>query len=186
MTGSTKQPADLVEVVEYHPRWPEAYRRERDRLVKATENAFNEFEHIGSTAVPGLAAKPIIDMMVAVTDLAEANGLLLPLEQLGYRLIETGMRNRLFLHRQAVDGIGYNLHIVETTTWGDRNERHLRDYLIANPAEAEAYGALKARLAREFRNDTLGYTKAKTAFIQGAIDTIRETKGLPRVDVWED
>ena len=178
--------ADIVEIVEYDPRWADAYMDERGRLVKATGSTFDKFEHIGSTAVPGLAAKPIIDMMVAVNDLKKAKGLLPTLNELGYRLVETGMRNRLFLQRQAVGGMGDNLHIVETATWDERKECHLRDYLIANPAEAEAYAALKARLAREFRNNAPGYTKAKTAFVQCAIDAVCDAKGLPRVNVWED
>jgi GrpB-like predicted nucleotidyltransferase (UPF0157 family) len=185
MTDSAQQPADHVEIVDYDPRWPEAYREEHDRLQKATGNIFEKFEHIGSTAVPGLAAKPIIDMMAAVAELAAANDLLPVLGDLGYQVIETGMRNRLFLRKYG-EVTRYHLHIVETATWDDRKERHLRDYLIANPGEAEAYRALKTRLAGEFRDDSLAYTKAKTGFIQRATDAIRDAKGLPRIDVWED
>jgi GrpB-like predicted nucleotidyltransferase (UPF0157 family) len=182
----TVENTDIVEIVEYDPRWALAFTDERTRLSGAIENVFDDFEHIGSTAVPGLAAKPIIDMMAAVGDLAEADGLLPALNRLGYRLVETGMRERLFLQRREFGGLGYNLHIVETSTWDNRLERQLRDYLIANPAEALRYGALKARLADDFRNDMLAYTKAKTAFIQRAMDVVHDEKGLPRVQVWED
>jgi GrpB-like predicted nucleotidyltransferase (UPF0157 family) len=187
MTETAEQSAERVEIVEYDPRWAEIYAAERKHLCAAIGDAFIEFEHIGSTAVPGMAAKPIIDMMVAVDSLAEAEALLPTLADLDYHIVETGMRNRLFLRkRRAGDGQQFHLHIVEAATWDDRKERHLRDYLTGNPGEARAYGELKARLAEEFRQDPLAYTKAKTAFIQRAIDTIRDAKGLPRIDVWED
>ena len=186
MTGLSKQSTNTVEIVDHDPQWADAYESERARLVNAVGNAFVHFEHIGSTAVHGLAAKPIIDMMGAVSDLTKAMDLVPLMESMGYRLTETGMRNRLLLKRKTVGRQGYNLHIVEATTWQDRQERHLRDYLIANPGEAAAYGALKARLAKEYGGDPLAYTKAKTAFIQRATDALRDEKGLPRINVWKD
>lgn len=182
----TVEHAEIVEIIEYNPGWALAFRDERARLLNALENVFDQFEHIGSTAVPGLAAKPVIDMMAAVSDLTKAESLLPAFSSLGYRLFETGMRQRLFLQRRESGELGYNLHVVETSTWDSRLERRLRDYLIANPSEAMSYGALKARLADDFRNDMLAYTKAKTAFIQRAMDAVHDEMGLPRVQVWED
>ena len=186
MTGLSNQSTNALEIVDHDRQWADAYESERTRLVNAVGNAFVHFEHIGSTAIHGLAAKPIIDMMVAVSDLTKAMDLVPLMESIGYRVTETGMRDRLFLQRKTAGRLGYNLHIVESTTWQDRKERHLRDYLIANPGEAAAYGALKARLAKEYGGDGLAYTKAKTAFIQRATDALRDQKGLPRIDVWED
>jgi GrpB-like predicted nucleotidyltransferase (UPF0157 family) len=186
LTKLTDTSADAIEIRDYDSAWPELYAAQRDLICTATGDAFVEFEHIGSTAVPGLSAKPIIDMMVAVRNLGDTGGLLEKLGVLGYRVKETGMRNRVFLRKRNPNGQVFHLHIVELATWDDRKERHLRDYLIENPDAAKAYGALKVRLAEEFRDDALGYTKAKTGFVQQAIDRVRDAKGLPRVDVWEE
>jgi GrpB-like predicted nucleotidyltransferase (UPF0157 family) len=80
----------------------------------------------------------------------------------------------------------YQLHIVELATWPERNERLMRDYLREHPEAARAYGALKSELALAFVGDSLAYTKAKTAFIQGIVDRARAERGLPVVNVWED
>ena len=103
-----------VEIVPYDPRWPYAYAAERAELVSIGGSAIIALEHIGSTSVPGLSAKPIIDMMAAVIDLEIGHVLAARFEGNGYRLIETGMRNRLFLRRPfAVDCGAFHLHIVE-------------------------------------------------------------------------
>jgi len=185
VTGTSKQAADTVEVVEYDSVWPERYAAERDRILTVCGPRFVAFEHIGSTAVPGLRAKPIIDMMAAVRSLREASSLVETLDALGYHVLETGMRNRLFLRRRTQQH-GFHLHIVEHATWDERKERLMRDFLRVHREAAEAYGALKDKLAAMYTHDSLGYTKAKTEFIQGIIDEVRDARGLPRVDVWED
>lgn len=159
---------------------------ERACLISKFEPALVELEHIGSTAVPGLCAKPIVDMMAPVPTMQAAAAMARPLEELAYTLIETGMRNRLFFRKSAPSGQMYHLHLVELATWHERNERLMRDYLREHPEAATAYGALKGDLARSFADDPLAYTKAKTAFIQGIVDRARAKRGLPSVDVWED
>lgn len=173
---------DRVEVVDFDVAWSGLYDAERALLLAKIEPPFAAFEHVGSTAIPGLRAKPIIDMMAA----AFAMALVPPLEALGYKLIETGMRDRLFFRKIAPSGQMYHLHIVELSTWPVRNERLLRDYLREHPEAALAYGALKNELAMTFVDDSLAYTKAKTAFIQGIIDRARAERGLPAANVWED
>lgn len=177
---------DRVEIVDYDPRWPEAYKAERNRILAAISSRFEHFEHIGSTSVPGLSAKPIIDMMAAVPELVAAQDVQRDLEALDYRPVETGMNNRLFMLRQVPHELRYHLHIFETATWEERKERHLRDYLRAKPMEARAYGALKRELAADHRNDPLAYTRAKTAFLQRISDAMRDAQGLSRIDVWKE
>lgn len=176
---------DTVEVVAYDPRWPGLYAAERARIVSVCPGAFVAFEHIGSTAVPGLRAKPVIDMMAAVPSLAESVPLVAALNGLEYRVFETGMKNRLFLRRYTPGG-RFHLHVVEQRTWDERKERHLRDYLLAHPEVARVYGTLKDGLARLHAEDSLAYTEAKTAFIQDVTDRVQDARGLPRFDVWED
>jgi GrpB-like predicted nucleotidyltransferase (UPF0157 family) len=120
-------------------------------------------------------------------DLAAGHVLARLLGGRGYRLIETGMKNRLFLRRRSdLDGQVFHLHIVEQTTWADRKERLMRDYLIHHPAATKVYGDLKVRLAAQYAEDSLAYTKAKTAFIQHIVDEARAEHGLSRIDVWNE
>jgi GrpB-like predicted nucleotidyltransferase (UPF0157 family) len=176
-----------VDVVPYDQSWPLAYARERAAVLELGGAEILELEHIGSTAVPGLWAKPIIDMMAAVADLNQEPVPVLRLAERGYQLIDTGMRNRLFLRRRADgDGQAYQLHIVERGTWDRRKERLMRDYLLAHPEAVAAYSDLKLQLADQHTEDSLAYTKAKTEFIQDLIDKARAKLGLPSIDVWAD
>ncbi|WP_293680870.1 GrpB family protein [uncultured Phenylobacterium sp.] len=176
-----------VDVVPYDPAWRSAYAEERSAIMGVGGSAVLELEHIGSTAVPGLWAKPIIDMMAAAADLGAALALASRLAARGYQLIETGMTDRLFLRRRAEDGGQiYQLHIVERSAWDERKERLMRDHLLQHPDAVAAYSALKVRLASQYAEESLAYTKAKTAFIQGLVDKARADLGLASIDVWTE
>ncbi len=170
----------MITVVPYDPAWALAFAEEADRL-RARLPVLRHLEHIGSTAVPGLAAKPVIDMMAAVDRLDDVSPDLTALAEQGYALVETGMRNRLFLQRP-----GFNLHIVTLDSWRRRKERLMRDALIADPQAAVDYAALKHRLAAAHPDDMAAYTRAKTAFVQRIMDQVHDRLGWPREDVWED
>lgn len=184
--GSKLEP-HAVEVVAFDPRWAAIYRAERALLLEAVGPGFVELEHIGSTAVPNQRAKPIIDMMAAVRNLDDLEVFLRALNSLGYDLIDAGMRDRFFLRkRRGSDGQVFHLHIVALSSWAERKERLMRDYLLDHPEAVEAYSALKARLAVSHAEDSLEYTRAKTDFIQDLVDRARDGLGLPRVDVWDE
>ena len=111
------QALSRVEIVPYDPQWSYAYAAEHLRLVSIGGSSIVALEHIGSTSVPGLAAKPIIDMMAAVMAMEFGYKLAERLEEHGYRLIETGMRDRLFLRKHSrIDRSVFHLHIVEYGT----------------------------------------------------------------------
>ena len=176
----------VVEVVAYNPLWPSIYNTEQN-LILATTSDFVTFEHMGSTAIPNQRAKPIIDMMASVGSLDKLDAVLETLNRLEYRILETGMKNRLFLKKtDSKTGQIFHLHIVEQATWDERKERLMRDYLLAHPETVKAYGDLKDKLAIAYKDDSVGYTKAKTTFIQDVFDKIQDARGLARVDVWED
>jgi GrpB-like predicted nucleotidyltransferase (UPF0157 family) len=102
-----------VEVVAYDPSWPILYETERKKILRATSH-FLEFEHIGSTAVPKQRAKPVIDMMAAVKDLNNLGDLVETLNTLDYHVLETDMKQRLFLRKKdSTTGQAFHLHIVE-------------------------------------------------------------------------
>ncbi|GGL02233.1 GrpB family protein [Mangrovihabitans endophyticus] len=140
---------------------------------------FAVIEHIGSTAVPGLAAKPVIDLMAAVDDLASVTA------PPGFEVVPTDMPERLFLRRSDPDGLVVHLHVVTVASWPTRNERLLRDHLRAHPADRDRYAQVKRRLmARHGPGDA--YTRGKTELIQELTDRARAERGLPSVPVWEE
>ncbi len=175
-----------MEIVDPDPFWPALYEAEARRLARALGPCLHAIEHVGSTAVPGLAAKPILDIMAAVDSLEEADARLPALDALGYAPRPTGMRERLFLQRAAAPGVAAaNLHIVTLASWPTRKERRFRDRLRAHPEEAAAYAALKRDLALRLGHDPEAYTRAKTALIQKIMDRAADEEDRPREDVWE-
>ncbi|WP_053206388.1 GrpB family protein [Jiangella muralis] len=174
----------VIEVREYDPAWPALAEAAADELRAALPGIFQELEHIGSTSVPGLAAKPIIDLMASVPALDAVTAREDALRALGYRRLDTGMTGRLFYPRDDAGRRTHHLHVVTADTWDTRNERLLRDYLRAHPDAADRYGALKRDLATR-TEDSDEYTRAKTALVQELVDAARAGRGLPSVSVWE-
>ncbi|MEV6494791.1 GrpB family protein [Actinoplanes sp. NPDC051633] len=172
-----------IEVHEYDPAWPEHARRAIDELTTAAGGWLTVIEHIGSTSVPGLAAKPIIDLMAAAQTLDDPAA-----EEavvaLGYRRMEFQMPQRLSFKRYGPE-IGYHLHVVLASSWDTRNQRLFRDHLREHPADRDAYAELKRTLAGATHEGD-SYTRAKTALVQRIVDAARDSRGLPRVDVWEE
>lgn len=154
-------------------------------LTATLPGLFTAIEHIGSTSVPALAAKPVIDLMAAVAELDPVLAREEPLIRLGYRRHDAGMSGRLFYRREENGLRAYHLHVVPDAGWTARNERLLRDHLRAHPADAARYADLKRRLAAG-RVAPAEYTRAKTGLIQELTDRARAGRGLPPVPVWEE
>jgi len=176
-----------ITVEEYDPLWAEQFETLRSRIAPALGGLAAAIEHVGSTAVAGLAAKPIIDMMAAVMTPEIGYELAARLEERAYRLIETDMRRRLLLRKHSpIDCCAFHLHIVEYDTWRERHERLMRDYLLRHSDAAAAYAAIKIKLSCDYAEDPLAYTRAKTAFIQELVDKACAERGLSSVRVWND
>ena len=173
----------MIEVVEYDETWPVRAAAALADLIPL--GLFDAVEHIGSTSVPGLAAKPVIDLMAASASLDRVAAAQDALAGLGYRFFDTGMPGRLFYYRDENGQRAYQLHVVPLEGWDTRNERLLRDHLRAYPDDARRYAELKQRLAAEHADGT-EYTKAKTELIQELTDRARAARGLPSVPVWEE
>jgi GrpB-like predicted nucleotidyltransferase (UPF0157 family) len=183
-TGSWDGASMLIVVPTTRP-GPYASRRPSAELLAATGHLFLRLEHIGSTSVPGLAAKPAIDMMASVRRLPDHPNAQPALAALGYELADTGMPERLFFQRLGGPGVPtHHLHVVTEDSWATRNERLPRDYLRGHPQQARRSAALKRRLSRELGRGE-AYTRAKTALIQELVDAARDQLGLRRVPVWE-
>jgi GrpB-like predicted nucleotidyltransferase (UPF0157 family)/prolyl-tRNA editing enzyme YbaK/EbsC (Cys-tRNA(Pro) deacylase) len=161
-----------VVIIPYDPGWAIQYRHEKEIIKTAIGNYLKAIEHIGSTSVPGLAAKPIIDIMAGANQLDDAPLFIPPLVKLGYQYIpefEAQIPERRYFNKSEDGQIPIHLHIVEygSSLWQD----HLafRDLLIANPSLKTAYEVLKEELSGRYGNDRVGYTDAKTDFIRNAL-----------------
>lgn len=138
----------------------------RIRAVLAPTTA--RVEHIGSTAVPGLVAKPVLDLQVAVPNVTEEASYRPALEALGLVLRQREPDHRFF-RPAAGEPRTVHVHVCQQGSGWERDHLRFRDQLRADPELAAAYGALKAQLARDHRTDRLAYNEGKTAFIAAAI-----------------
>ncbi|MHB0874462.1 MAG: GrpB family protein [Anaerolineae bacterium] len=157
-----------VVIVDYDQEWPARFAEEREIIVAAIGPHVVAVEHVGSTAVPGLGAKPVIDIIVGVRSLADAAACIEPLAAVGYdyhRDHEAEMPERRYFDVQT-ERRDAHLHMVEYG--GEFWRRHLafRDYLRAHPEASAEYDRLKRELAARFGRDRDGYTNAKSDFVK--------------------
>ena len=156
-----------ITVVPYDPAWPGLYEAEAQAIAGVLGQRLTAIHHIGSTAVPGLAAKPIIDIMPVVHSLSGADAARGVLEALGYEYLgEFGIPGRRYLRR----GGDERTHQVHIFAEGDRENiaRHLafRDYLRAHPDVCAEYAALKRALAARYPYDIESYCDGKADFVK--------------------
>jgi GrpB-like predicted nucleotidyltransferase (UPF0157 family) len=177
--------ADRVEIVPYDPAWPEAFRRETAHLRACLPvELIGRIEHFGSTAVPGLAAKPIVDMLIETPSLAAVQERVVPiLEPQGYDYFwrptwgdDVPPFYAWFIRRDSAGRRTHHLHFVEPE-FPHWERLVFRDYLIAHPEAARQYEALKRRLAAANAADRVAYTEAKTAFILGIMEQAKSDRG---------
>jgi GrpB-like predicted nucleotidyltransferase (UPF0157 family) len=154
-----------VRVVDYDPSWPDQFASIKDRVWPAVSDFALRIEHVGSTSVAGLAAKPVIDLDIVIPSRAELPLAISRLAELGYEhLGELGIEDRDAFRARA-DEPAHNLYVCPAESVGLRNHLALRNHLRSHPADASAYAALKKRLALQFPQDVDSYGEAKTGFI---------------------
>ena len=163
-----------VAVVPYDSRWPRMFQEEKAHLLSCLPKTLvRRIEHFGSTAVPGLAAKPIVDILVEVASLDETRQKVpFILEPQGYDYFwrpmwgdDTPPFYAWFIKRDASGNRTHHIHMVEAHF--EHWERlFFRDYLIAHPHVAQAYGRLKRKMSKAHAHDRVAYTKAKTDFVE--------------------
>jgi GrpB-like predicted nucleotidyltransferase (UPF0157 family) len=155
----------VVRLASHNVDWARVYEGERARIEAAIGAHILEVQHVGSTSIPGLAAKPIIDIAVGVEDFEVARVCIAPLEALGYTYHgENGISGRHYFTRGDPTLYHTHMHEVTSRAWG--NLVLFRDYLLQHPKEVRAYLALKRRLAEQHRHDRRAYTEGKAAFIE--------------------
>ncbi len=163
-----------VEVVPYDPAWPATFEALRDRLAPALRELAVGIEHVGSTAVPGLDAKPIVDIDVVIRHAGDFEATAQRLASLGYlHLGDLGIVGREAF-RAPAGSPRHHLYVCASGSTALQAHLTLRDALRADPALAAGYGALKRDLAREYRDDRDSYTEGKTAFIRTVLLDVRE------------
>lgn len=157
----------------YDAKWRDIYEDEKQKILRVIANKIIAIEHIGSTAVPNLAAKPIIDIMVGVKDFAIAKKCIEPLKTIEYEYVpqyEVDIPDRRFFNRGPnLPNQHFHLHMV---IYGENFwVTHLlfRDYLRSHPEIALQYQTLKQKLAKQYVTDIMGYCDGKSEFIQNIV-----------------
>ena len=166
---------DAIIISPYDPAWPGSFDAEAKRIESAMGAAAVRIDHVGSTAVPGLAAKPVIDMQLSVRVLHPLEPHLRPLVALGYTHVpHPDDATYPFLHRPSEWPHSHHLHLCEAGGGEERRHLAFRDFLREHPEEAAAYADVKLRLALEFdardfesRN---AYAEAKSVFIDPIVE----------------
>ncbi|MBE4910379.1 GrpB family protein [Bacillus luteolus] len=155
-----------VEVSSYNENWSQDYQREAERIRAIFAPIILDIYHIGSTSVPGLSAKPVIDILVEVSLLEKVDNFNQDMEQLGYEARgENGIPRRRYFQKGG-DNRTHHVHIFEKGN--TEIERHVifRDYLINHPQEANRYGSLKEELAEKFPYDIEKYISGKDPIVK--------------------
>ena len=152
-------------VVPYDPEWPARFDALRRPIWEAVRDVAIAVEHVGSTAVPGLAAKPIVDMTVVVRSPSDIPDAITRLERLGYlHRGDLGIAGREAFHVPP-ELPAHHLYVCTCDSTALANHITFRDWMRTHPEDANAYGALKEQLASRFLDDIDGYVDGKTAFI---------------------
>lgn len=159
--------AQHIRVVDYNPEWPRLFQQEAEKIRAILGDNAVAIHHIGSTAVPGLKAKPIIDILPVVRELTPVDALNGQFESLGYECLgEFGIPGRRY-YRKGGDDRTHQIHLFSIQSEAEIH-RHLafRDYLRSHPQAAAAYGELKSKLATRYPEDIDGYCDGKAPFVQ--------------------
>jgi GrpB-like predicted nucleotidyltransferase (UPF0157 family) len=156
-----------IEVEPYNPDWPEKYHHEARQLTQIFASQLISIHHIGSTAIPGIKAKPVIDIMVVVHEIDQVEQYNSSMIGLGYSPRgEYGIPGRRYFPKVIDDVHSHHVHVYSQGHKDITLLLNFRDYLRDHPEQALAYSQLKEKLAQKFRYDSAGYTEAKTDFVK--------------------
>jgi GrpB-like predicted nucleotidyltransferase (UPF0157 family) len=162
----------IVRVVPYDPRWADEFAAAARDLYDALGSSILAVSHVGSTAVPGLCAKPILDLLVSVQHFDESLALVPRLETLGYEFRpDEEIPDRHYFRRRRGTAGTHHLSLAEPTSRYHIVTLAFRDALRADPAEDRRYGELKLDLARRFPRDRENYIAGKSAFVARVLAT---------------
>jgi len=156
-----------IEVVPYDPNWKKNYIREAKNIKTIFKNEILAIHHIGSTAIPGISAKPVIDILVEVNALEKVDDYNNNMKEQGYiPKGESGIPRRRFFIKGSEEFRIFHVHVFEKKNPEIKRLLNFRDYMIAHPKEAQNYSRLKEELAREYPENIESYIDGKNTFIK--------------------
>jgi GrpB-like predicted nucleotidyltransferase (UPF0157 family) len=166
----------VIEVVDYDPGWIEAFEKEAAILTVVFGRRVIEVHHIGSTTVPGLDAKPIIDILVVLDDTDDIHSFDRAMEDVGYRVrgewldaTIPGTPGRFYFTKETNGVRSHHVHVCAKGHCEIFDKLAFRDYLRTHTNRAAAYGELKRRIAALYRFDNVGYMHAKDDFVKSTL-----------------
>lgn len=167
--GELKPHNAPITLVEYDPRWPKLFDREANRICSALGSKALQLEHVGSTSVPGLCAKPIIDMLLVVADSSDELSYVPALEATGYTL---RIREPEWFEHRLFKGpdTDINLHVFSKSTSEIKQMLRFRDWLRTNAIDRDNYACAKHSLAQRVWRNVQNYADAKTSIIKEIMD----------------
>lgn len=156
---------DPIIIVPYNIEWPTLFAELGARLRGALGATALRIDHIGSTSIPGLAAKPIIDVQVSVASFEPLDAYLLPMEKLGFVFRQNNPELTKRYFREQPGERRTHIHVRRAGSWWEQFPLLFRDYMRQNSDDAARYAALKYQLADLYRDDRRSYVDAKMPFI---------------------
>ncbi|MDD3048580.1 MAG: GrpB family protein [Bacilli bacterium] len=164
---------EIVELKTYDSNWRNMFESEKLFLINILKDNIIEIEHVGSTSIPGLKAKPIIDICVVIKDLQDAPKFNTLLSKFDYYFVEeAGEKDRYFYAKGPENNRTYYLHFVEKNSNSYNNLIMFKDYLIKNPKSLLKYQKIKETLAKKYPNERSKYTLGKADFIKSIMKKI--------------
>ena len=162
-----------IVVVDYDPEWMRMYEEERTRIVVLIGDYLEEIHHVGSTSIPGLAAKPVIDILAIVPEISVVEQCVKPLERLDYAYFgENGIPDRHYFRKPSdirFHQHTHHIHMMERRHEQAHKMLTFRDYLRKHPEAVKEYQDLKKELATKYSGDRAVYTDAKEPFVQSIL-----------------
>ncbi|MGX2959787.1 GrpB family protein [Peribacillus sp. JNUCC 23] len=159
-----------ITIENYNPNWSKEFEVEKGKLKKVMADKVISIEHIGSTSIDGLGAKPILDIAVGVNHLEMVDDFIEPLKQIGYEFVyHKEFLERRFFRKGKWRAGTHHLHFYTFQSEHWNNQIFFRNYLRSNPDTLKEYHQLKVDLAEKYRFDRASYTEAKSRFIQNVL-----------------
>ncbi|TFG11015.1 GrpB family protein [Candidatus Heimdallarchaeota archaeon] len=161
----------IVELKTYNPKWREFYEQESKVISSQISDFLVDIQHIGSTAIPGIIAKPIIDIAVAINSLENIAKIIEPLSEIGFVYRgEQGIPDRHLFIKGGEELRTHHIHVMHKSHYEWKKHILFRDYLLNHPEEVQKYSELKRRLEKQFKQDRESYTESKSEFIEGILE----------------
>ena len=165
----------IVRLIQYTDEWARLFQEEKSRLLAAVGKYVLDIQHVGSTSIPGMMAKPIIDIAIAVNNFEEASVCVTPIEHLGYEYKgELGIPRRHYFAKG--NPRTYHIHMNEISSQDWNDQINFRNYLLQHQEIAKEYAELKLKLAQQYPTDRPTYTDSKTPFIERILQLARSEK----------